>query len=251
MVNEPPPSTRVVHMSDLTAADVDAMYSLFEAYYQGTCRERFERDLERKEQVIVLTEPHSGAIVGFSTVRLLEPSELGERCRVIYSGDTVVAEPYWGSKALQRGFTQVLFRQRFRDPLTPLYWLLTTKGYRTYLLMTNYFPESYPRWERPTPRKVEALRRRIGRLRYGEDFDPERGVVVYKDPRDRLQSGVCHISQRDLRNAHIRHFVELNPNHAEGEELVCLARIRRRDPLRIAAKLLRHRLDPRGFGRRE
>jgi hypothetical protein len=233
-------SPQVVPVDRLTAAQVDALYALFDTYYEGADPGRFRADLFRKQRVILLSEP-DGRIRGFSTLRMMTPAETGRDCRILYSGDTVVDRRFWGGKALQLGFTRNLLRERLRDPVTPLYWMLTTKGYRTYLLLTNYFPASWPRHDLAMPDAVRALRDSVASMRYGDAYDPSRGVVVVRD-LDRLREGVAEITGKEHQVPHIRFFEQVNPNHAQGEELVCLARIRRRDPLLILAKLAKHRV---------
>lgn len=227
----------------LGSTERDELWRLFERYYEGAEREHFEADLSRKHHVIVLRDRDSGALGGFSTVRVLTPGEVGRRCHLLYSGDTVVNPLYWGDKALHTAFYRYMVWVRYRHPALPLYWLLTTKGYRTYLLLTNYFRSSWPRYDRDMPPDVRSLVEHVGRLRYADRFDVERGVIR-AGSRDRLRPGVADVTSNDLANPHIQYFAEVNPGHAEGDELLCLARIHTYDPPRILARLLWRRFFP-------
>ena len=57
----------------------------------------------------------------------------------------MIAQAYWGQKALQRVFTRYVVGVKLRHPLQRVYWFLITKGYKTYLLLSRYFPEYWPR----------------------------------------------------------------------------------------------------------
>ena len=83
--------------------------------------------------------------VGFSTILLRKEGQ----ARTIFSGDTVVHEDYWGSKILQKGFARFLARTKLKHPATKVYWMLMSKGFKTYLLMRHNMPKSYPNHERP------------------------------------------------------------------------------------------------------
>lgn len=223
-------------MGALDDARIDELYALFARYYERADPARFRSDLASKQHVILLTEPGSGRVRGFSTQRVLEPDEIGRRCRLLYSGDTVVHRDYWGSKALHLGFVRLMLRLRMTSTL-PLYWMLTTKGYKTYLLLANWFPEAWPRYDIEMSPSVRGLRDHIGRQTYGERYEPERGVIRLAGQRDRLRPGTADISASELQNPHIRFFAETNPGHVDGDELLCLARIRRREPFRILGRI--------------
>jgi hypothetical protein len=231
----------IVPVTELSGATTDAMFALFGRYYERADEARFRRDLGNKQVAIVLRD-EDGELGGFSTLRVLEPHETSRPCRILYSGDTVVDKRFWGNKALQRGFTRFMFRERFRHPVTPLYWLLTTKGYRTYLLLARYFSDAYPRHDRPTPAVVSELMSHIGHLRYGEHYDDLAGVIRHGGALDRLKPGVADIHAADLAEPHIKFFAQANPGHQNGDELLCLARIHKVDPVRIGFKLMRRRL---------
>ena len=214
----------------LAPETVDDMYRLFAAYYDNTDPVRFRTDLQKKQRVILLREPGTGAIRGFSTVRVYGPDEIGARCQVIYSGDTVVDSAWWGGKGLQLGFIRTVLRLRLQRPQLPTYWLLTTKGYKTYLLMTNYFGSSWPRYDATPTVAMRALMNRLGAACFGEAYDAGAGVVTHGGARDRVKEGVADLTDRDLESPHIRYFAEQNPGFTDGDELLCLAKMQWWDP---------------------
>ena len=84
-------------------------------------------------------------LVGFSTQVLMKLNVDGRKVRGIFSGDTIIDKRYWGNNDLAKAFYKFCVRNIvFRPPWEPLYWCLISKGYKTYLLMTNNFYNYYP-----------------------------------------------------------------------------------------------------------
>ncbi|MGZ6142344.1 MAG: hypothetical protein ACXWLM_03345 [Myxococcales bacterium] len=208
----------------LPAAARDEMWTLFRQYYTETTREKFEHDLAEKDHVLVLRDP-AGAIQGFSTLKRLRGEVMRRRFVAVFSGDTIVARAYWGQTALQRAFLSYVMRVKLAHPLTPVYWFLISKGYRTYLLLSRNFPEHWPRYDRATPAWQAAMIDALAGARYPEAFCPGRGVLRFPTSQGRLREHVAPIDAALLEQPDIRFFVEKNPGHACGDELCCLGRV--------------------------
>src|SRR5690554_906303 len=134
---------RFVPLHRIHLRQVREMYDIFKAHYEHTDTETFVSDLSRKDGAILLFESGTGRIVGFSSVVTLPVGERGQG-RGVFSGDTIVVPEYWGTRALHFAFMRYIIRQKLRKPLSPLFWLLISKGYKTYLLMANNFDRYYP-----------------------------------------------------------------------------------------------------------
>jgi hypothetical protein len=227
-----------VPVAAVDASTRAAAFALFRSAYENTSRERFERDLDEKQHVILLHDRASGALKGFSTVQDRDVVSAGRRTTVVFSGDTVIDPEYWGQKQLQLAFARLLATLKLRAPWRPVRWFLVSKGYRTYLLLANAFPRSLPRLG---ARDDPAMRRLLDVLaaeRFGEQYDAASGVVRYATPHERVRSGVAPITPALLANAHVRFFLDRNPGHADGEELACLADVRLIDVARSAGRFL-------------
>lgn len=230
---------RVVPVHVLSEADRRAMFALFAHYYDDVSAPRFDADLRAKDEVIVLRTPE-GRIAGFSTLTTVEVAIDGRVHRGVFSGDTVVDEAFWGTRALGQAFLAHLFRLRLRRPLQPLWWFLISKGYKTYLLMANNFPEHWPRHEVATPRGRRALLDAFGAALFPDAYDAERGLVVFPPGSGRLRQGVAPASaELATDNPRVRFFVERNPDWADGVELACIAHMDWSMPARYAAKRAR------------
>ena len=218
-------SARILAVSSVDPASREAMYGLLARYYDDTDRQRFHEDLSRKDHVIVLRDRHGG-LRGFSTLQRLVVEVDGVRHRGVYSGDTVVDQAGWGQGVLGRAFLRYLLVARARHPLSPLWWFLISKGYKTYLLMANNFAEHWPRHELPTPRWADDLRLAFGRALFGDLVDAESLVIRFPQPAGRVRDGVAVIDDElRAREPRVRFFERQNPGWQRGDELICVARM--------------------------
>ena len=229
---------RTVTVGSVDAGTRDAAFALFRSAYENTSRERFERDLDEKQHIILLHDRESGALKGFSTVLVREVASARGRTTVVFSGDTVIDPEYWGQKQLQLAFARLLARLKLRAPWRPVRWFLVSKGYRTYLLLANAFPRSVPRHGAPEDVAMRALLDALAAERFGRQYDAGAGVVRYATPHERVRGGVAPVTSELFGNPHVRFFVERNPGHAKGEELACLADVRLVDVARAAARFM-------------
>jgi hypothetical protein len=230
-------SGRVVARHKLTGEQRHAMFTLFARYYEEISQARFDADLDGKDYVILLFD-EAGAIQGFSTIQHLEIVQDGRVHRGLFSGDTVVAEEFWGQRVLGQLFLRHLFVQKLRHPFEPYWWMLISKGYKTYLLMANNFAEHWPRYEAPTPPdKQEVLDAFAGAL-FPEAYQRDSGLIAFDSSLGQLKSGVAAITSELLSHPRIAFFAERNPSWRRGTELACIARMTWSMPVYYAAKAL-------------
>jgi hypothetical protein len=115
--------------------------------------------------------------------------------------------------------------QSFRsEPDTPLYWLLTSKGYKTYRYLPVFFKEFLPHPGDGAPAFEKRLAAFLGQQKYGPHFDAAAGVIRANGDGQRLRPGVADPDPAHLTDEYVRYFVEANPGAATGDELLCLAR---------------------------
>ncbi|HNE41193.1 hypothetical protein [Accumulibacter sp.] len=75
--------------SALDAATTAQMYTLFERHYAATTSSRFAQDLAAKDWVLLLRDV-GGTLRGFSTLQVYQREHAATRCRILFSGDTVI-----------------------------------------------------------------------------------------------------------------------------------------------------------------
>jgi hypothetical protein len=227
-----PLSTTVLPREDLTAAQKQEMLSLMQHCYEGVSAARFQSDLDDKQHVILLRTRESNEIVGFSTIRVSEELLGNRRVSVVYSGDTVIHPDRWGGKALQRAFSRFVLGHKLRRPWQTTLWLLLSGGYKTYLLLINNVPRSFPR--RGTefhPQRVQ-FRDDLSRRWFGNQYDAARGIVRFAEPHYRVRASVVPIDEATAALPDVAFFLKCNPGHVGGDELVCLGELRFRDLIR-------------------
>ena len=159
---------------------------------------------------------------------------------------------HWGQRVLGRAFLRYLFGKKARHPLRPFWWFLITKGYKTYLLMANNFPEHYPACERETPAGVQAVLDAFGQGCFAEAYDASSGLITFPESLGQLKRGVADVTPELLTRPRIAFFQERNATWAEGTELACIARMTWTMPIRYAVKAQIRRWQrrrPRSLGR--
>lgn len=214
---------RVRRVASLTDLEVESMWTLFEKSYAGAERQTFERDLNEKHHVILLKDAER-YVQGFST--LLKVEVPGTDALAIFSGDTIISPNFWGQTALQRAFIWYLHAQRRARGGKPVYWFLITKGYRTYLLISRYFPNHWPRHDAPFPEAEGHVLDVLCRQKFGAAWNPRSGLLEYADTPNavRLADDLADVPKRLLNDPDVKFFLQKNPRWAEGDELCCLAR---------------------------
>ncbi|HWI56930.1 MAG TPA: hypothetical protein VNZ22_06870, partial [Bacillota bacterium] len=167
---------------------------------------------------------HKERLCGFSTQVLFDFPHENCLTRILFSGDTIIDKSCWGSLALPVAWGRLMLSLQAAGPDTALYWLLTSKGYKTYRFLPVFFQEFYPCCSAPTPAFEKTLLQHVAGHRFGNRFNPATGVLRAEPGAQRLREGVAGLDERRLRDPHVAFFHHQNPGHAQGDELVCLAR---------------------------
>lgn len=230
-------------LSSETQAD---MFRLFSQYYSNIDFAQFQADLQKKDHVFLLKDSKDNSIQGFSTIVSLETRVQGKKVRGMFSGDTVVHEDYWGQGTLGVAFLKYLFLAKLKKPLTPLYWFLISKGYKTYLLMANNFPVHYPRYEHSTPAPLQGIIDAFASTLYPEHYHAQKGLIQFSHQhlksKDCLKTDVTPITEAmRASNQRIAFFADRNPQWEQGDELACIAEMNFAMPFAYAWKTFKKR----------
>src|SRR5690554_1342125 len=211
-------------ISRVSPIEIMKMYSIFRRYYENASLDTFVSDMSAKTGVFMLQRRTDGQIVGFSTVAKMDMNVDGRRIKGVFSGDTILEQEYWGSRALPLAFFLYLIRTVLRHPLTPVFWLLISKGYKTYLLMANNFFRFYPHPENRYQEYKPLIADYCERLFPGY-YDSDRGVLDFGDSYQHLKDSIAPITD-EMRKASltVAFFEERNPEWRRGTELPCIGR---------------------------
>jgi hypothetical protein len=206
----------------LTALHEEEMFVLLSRFFNGVTRAQFRKDLDEKTRVILLER--DSRLVGFSTLLAYESFFAGEPVSIVYSGDTIVAPEAWNTPALSRAWIECVRGLRQSYPRGKYYWLLLTSGFRTYRFLPLFWREFYPRFDTPTPPEQERLLNFLARERFASQYLPERGIVRFAQSQ-RLHDGLNQIPMGKTADPHVSFFLQRNPGHVLGDELVCLTEL--------------------------
>lgn len=212
----------LVPRTELTAAQKSEMFQLLAQHFDGVTPEQFARDLAEKNLALLLQRGET--LVGFSTLLAYTTDFDGAAVNVIYSGDTIVTPEAWGTTALPRAWVAGVESLRATLPPARCFWLLLTSGFRTYRFLPVFWREFFPRFDSPTPSSMQRLLDQLAAERFGAQFDHGAGIVHFPRPQ-RLRDGLHEIPSGRGNDPHIAYFLSRNPDHANGDELVCLTEL--------------------------
>jgi len=238
-------------VKDLQEQDTEAMFLLFSEYYANVSREQFRNDLLKKDHIFILKDQKTLDIKGFSTIVALQLTVQGQKVRGFFSGDTVVDKEYWGQGTLGVAFLKFLFMQKLKKPMSPLYWFLISKGYKTYLLMANNFATHYPRYEEKAPSDMQEIIDGFSKQLYPQNYSAQTGVISFTEDatllKDALKEDITPISLELMKHPRIAFFAESNPGWLHGDELACIAKMTFSMPIYYQIKTMK-KLWKKSFG---
>jgi hypothetical protein len=211
-------------MKDIAPNEILQMHGLFQGFYEHADMNTFVRDLSKKTGAVLVHDKKSGQLMGFSTVAEIPLWDGEQEAIGVFSGDTIMHPDHWGDRALKDGFAGYMARTMVMNPLTPVYWLLISKGYKTYLLLANNFLDYYPRHDKPNDPKHRRLIEAYCNKLFPGKYDAEREVLDFGQNSQCLKDDVAPITAEMARlNPAIGYFEERNPEWWRGVELPCIA----------------------------
>ncbi|MDA4847190.1 hypothetical protein [Hoeflea poritis] len=216
-------------MEDLTDQIREEMLAVFEGQYDCVNRRQFWNDLSEKTHVILVRD-QDNRVRGFSTAVVWHHIHNDQPIRILFSGDTAVDSNAQGHMALPITWMRFAGTIRSEAPETKLYWLLTTKGYRTYRFMPLFFRDFWPHWERACQQsEYERLGDAIGQRFFKENYHSDSGLIVYGGSNYTVKSEPYAIPAKDLKRPDVRYFLKRNGNYEFGDELLCLGLLDQRN----------------------
>jgi len=232
----PPPAVaegasraRIVPVAGLCEVQKDEMYALLESYYSNVTRDQFDRDLAEKEWVVLGTLLESGRVCGFSTLMRLRATVEGRRILAFYSGDTIVATPFWGRDTakgiglLVRHMIQCAREEPDREPV----WYLVSSTWKSSRLLPLLFRVYEPSPDGEFPADSIAILKELTKVKFGTEYHTHRSIVRFPNPSV-YRFNLAHSPEPDDDpgvDEHIALFLERNSGWREGDRLVSLARV--------------------------
>lgn len=216
-------SGQILKIDDLDEATQTSMYALFAKQFSGVTMAEFRHDLADKNWVLLLRDD-DGRLNGFSTIHYYEETIDGCLYPIVFSGDTVVDVDSWSDSALSYWWMGAIDYLRRLHGKERLFWFIIVSGFRTYRFLPVYSKHFFPRYDAPTPAATQAVMDYLATQRFGERYDPVTGIVRLATP-SMLKGKLSGIPENRLSDPHVAFFAERNPNHMQGDELVCFAEL--------------------------
>lgn len=214
----------IVRRTRITPTERADMHAVFSRYYENAAPSRFAADLNAKNWVIQLRN-QARNIVGFSTLQTYQHSGSCGSVVILYSGDTIVDRAYRNNSYLAGAFGHLMLRAiKLSDGLS-VYWLLTSKGVRTYRFLPVFFRTFFPVFNQETPQDTKRLIDEVATQKFGAGYSPVTQIVSHNGQRDWLRASEYSPLLIERPDAHIRFFLEQNPGYARGDELVCITQV--------------------------
>ncbi|MFY9179321.1 MAG: hypothetical protein WAO12_06015 [Venatoribacter sp.] len=212
-------------ISKISVVDVYQMYSIYSKYYMNTKWRIFLSDLSKKSGVFIIRRKDNKKIVGFSTVVNYPIFHEGKKSLGVFSGDTIIEREYWGSRVLQMAFYKYMVTLKILNPFQDLYWLLISKGFKTYLLMSNNVDKYFPSVDNNSPELAPIVDNYCQAL-FHEYYDSKQRILDFGDHYQCLKDGVAEIDENLAHsNDKISFFEQMNPEWRRGTELPCVGLI--------------------------
>lgn len=215
---------QIKKVSEITAVQQDEMFELMENHYENVHLSEFLFDLSEKQWVILLLTQED-KIVGFSTQVLIFPEDSSEFSNsiVLFSGDTIISHEHWGSVTLPVAFLHLVNTIQDAYPTQRIFWMLISKGLRTFKFLSVFLKEYYPCHFTQTPQPIHNLMQYMGNRKFGERYKAERGIIEAVSNGQFLKEEFQ--PQKTLDNAVAKFFYSSNPGFYKGDELLCMAEI--------------------------
>lgn len=214
----------IISASALSQKQKQEMYALMVQHFDNVFRSQFEKDLAAKDWVILLLDEVSGELKGFSTQSLFEHNYKDESLLIMFSGDTIIHPDFWGSFVLPITWGRLMLSIRSQYRNKKLYWMLISKGFRTYRFLPVFYYKFFPRYDQATPEWEDGLIHSLGKRKFPGQYDETSGIVRAATHSQCLKAGLVTVKETQRKkNPHIDFFIQTNPKFHCGDELVCIA----------------------------
>jgi hypothetical protein len=217
-MSTPAAYVKILPVDRLTPAMWDEVWQLTCRFYQ-TERAYVESRLKAHQRLALYRSAADDSLIGMAAIQV-DPMEFqGKRLLVMFTSHGIVDESYRGQNLLQRTGVRTYLANWLRYPLHRKFWAFDTFSYKSYLLLPRNLREFWPRHDRATPSWEAAFMDYYGRFKYGQAW---RGGLVERSPHKRLLPQTALFGDKLLQNPNLAFFARSNPEHAEGDMLLCL-----------------------------
>lgn len=210
-------------------------FNIYETYFENVSFPVFVDHIGHKDKVIVLRDKDQDMVRGFSTFKVMERNVDQKKVYGIFSGDTIIHRDYWGEQELVRSFCYLSGQVAAKmEEGSQLFWLLISKGYKTYRYLPVFTEDYYPSYKSNWPEYEKRVMLAFYQDLYPDEFDPATGLLTFNNKIGNLRPGVGDADEYRVQDPDISYFVNANPEHMKGTELCCLAELSEKNMKSVA-----------------
>ena len=210
-------------ISEFTDDERIQCHNLLLEEFDGVIWDDFIKDFEEKEYAMYLMS--EGRIVGFSTMMFIDVIVEGQNKKLIFSGDTTVLRKYRESFGFAVEMAKLFVRAIDLFPCMEIYYVLISKGYRTYRILPFYFKHFSPSYICETSREEQSIIAAFGQKKYPNQYRHNDGLLMFDGTTQRLKLDSIDAVQPFKGNPHTDFFFKKNPDYLLGNELICIAKV--------------------------
>ena len=201
--------------------------------------EEFHKLILSYTYTMFFRDRNDGSLRGLSHVRIdkkFKPD--GSPYTVLAYGLAYCHEKCRGGPYGHISFVYFILRELLTHPLTPLYVNLKTFVYTSYCNLIYSVRRSYPRYDEKTPKFIRDLINTYGAQAKESNETYNKDTFILERVRNTLKKELTALDDSALKDPHIKFFTEVNPNWAEGNQLVLIGCVEWWDIIVILKKII-------------
>lgn len=187
---------------------------------------------------VVCRERKDGSLRGIMLMGVDHNELNGAKYTLIRLGLCFFQNYYRGGPLLYYIVAYHIIKELLLHPFTPLYIIGKAFSYKSYMVICNTLSRCYPRCDLETTEFARSIINEYGKKAksLNEVYDADKFVL--RRERTAMKEGVAFLSVDDLKNPHIKFFVEQNPGWVKGHQLVVVGEARWSDLFRMVWRSL-------------
>lgn len=213
-------SYKIIDTNNISNTDTIKMYDIFRKYYDSVTLTQFVEDLSKKQYCIFLFNQNQ-TLVGFSSIEVYDDEFFEEKLKIIFSGDTIIEQEYWGSRILPYSFGYFAGKIKKDNPNIKLYWFLISKGHRTYRYLSSFAKSYFPSLYQNKTNKLEKTLNFLANNKFSKFYDSKTNLINFEKSSGQLD----RIWESKTNNKYARFFLKSNPKYFQGIELACITEL--------------------------
>lgn len=195
------------------------MWELYRKYYHTEEAAFYQRFNTNQYYALYRCE---GQLVGFTGLREKEIFNASGTALCVYIGQTIIDTRFRKYSLIPRSCLYIVLKNFLANPFRPIYLWCDSLTYKPYIAFAKATTYTYPTRKKETPDHVQQLIHKLGRIYYGNQYNPARGTV--KKEMNVVNDSSSIITRQDLQQADIAFYASSNPDYRKGHGLITITK---------------------------